>query len=733
MGRQQKSFPKVTTQKIISPWVWKLFVCSFLVFIATVFFHSWSSTGPTLFLINEVNPSIIRNLPNFLQLPGDDYFIFLPVIGVGFFCILLRFIPSTNLTRLFVNSVLAVLAVRYLIWRTIATLNLSHWASTTFSIFLYVNEVICFISFFLYIFQSIWSSDRQRSAQANIYSQDVLSGRYLPSVDVFVPTYNEPEYIVRRTVIGCQAMEYPNKTIYILDDTRRPFIKALAEELRCEYITRPDNTHAKAGNLNNALRYTQGELITIMDADFVPFQNFLTRTVGFFKSQKISLVQTQQNFYNPDYHARNLGLDHFLPNDLEHFYGHLQSNRDVVNSVVCCGTSYVVRRKHLEAVGGYYTRCCVEDFQTSVLMLTNNFRLVYLNEMLSMGESTRTYADFIDQRLRWLQGNMQIYYCGDEVPMWSKLNWLQKTYAFSQLLSCLNPVMRFILLISPLLSAYLGVSPYLGSLPEVIFYFAPFMLLQIVSFGWVLNYRLSLFWYEVYETRFCFPALQRIWLVLRSPFGKASKVTRKGVKAESKNYNLPHNLPLLVLITLTVVIICVYLVGYFQGRWLTLPMGAGVMFFWLIYNGVLMSLAVLSAIDQPVRRVCDRFPLRTTCKLTTKHFTYWGHTHDISDSGAQINLTTQDIPTKDESVIIEFVEHGFLLEAEIVRSHYQGNYSSIAVKFTNVTVEQSRHLVTLLYTKMNWWKHSKKSGGLDSLFAMLSVFLKLRPALTKYD
>jgi cellulose synthase (UDP-forming) len=98
-----------------------------------------------------------------------------------------------------------------------------------------------------------------------------------------------------------------------------------------------------------------------------------------------------------------------------------------------------VRRKHLEAVGGYYTRCCVEDFQTSVLMLTNNFRLVYLNEMLSMGESTRTYADFIDQRLRWLQGNMQIYYCGDEVPMWSKLNWLQKTYAFSQLLSCLNP------------------------------------------------------------------------------------------------------------------------------------------------------------------------------------------------------------------------------------------------------------------------------------------------------
>ena len=119
--------------------------------------------------------------------------------------------------------------------------------------------------------------------------------------------------------------------------------------------------------MNNALRHTDGELITVIDADFVPFKNFLTRTVGFFQRKEIDLVQTPQKFYNPDYFARNLGLEHLLPGDLEHFYGFVQPSRDVGNSVICCGTSYVIRRSSLKAVGGYYTRCCVEDFQTSVL------------------------------------------------------------------------------------------------------------------------------------------------------------------------------------------------------------------------------------------------------------------------------------------------------------------------------------------------------------------------------
>lgn len=739
---QRKSLPKTPKlpaphqkpqiQHKISPWVWKVFITSALLWISAVFI---SINRPTLFPLEQVIPSILRPLPNFLQVPQDTDKIWLPVAGVLGLCTLLRWIRPTNFTRLLVRSVMVLLAVRYLVWRSVATLNFSHWLSITLSLVFFLNEVVWIFSYLLYLLQSTWTTEKKRSVQAERYEQDVVSGRYLPSVDVFVPTYKEPEYIVRRTVMGCQAMEYPNKTIYILDDTRRPHIKELAENLGCKYITRPDNTHAKAGNLNNALPQTHGELITIMDADFVPFKNFLARTVGFFQNSKVDLIQTPQFFYNPDYHARNLGVEHLLPNDLEHFFGYVQPGRDTGNCVICCGTSYVARRSSLEAIGGYYTRCCVEDYQTSIRLLTHGFRLIYLNEMLSMGESTRMFADFIDQRLRWLQGNLQVYFCGDELPIWKKLNWIQRSYHITLILFSFNPIIRFISLVIPMLSLYLGPSPLVASLPEYIYYAIPFTLLYSVSFTWATDYRLSAFWNEVYDTTFCFPALQRLWLIIRNPFAKATTATRKGVKAETKNYNLHLTWPLLVLLGLSMVGICLHYGGYWLGFWPQAQYeyeGKNALLFWVIYNSFVMSAAILSGIDQPVRRVSDRFPLCTACKLTVGNRVFWGYSNNLSEGGANITLTTNHFLAKTQPVILEFLEHDFSIEAEIVRTSIKDSYVNLSVKFSNVTLEQNRNLVTLLYCNLDSWKHRRQPGVLDSALAMLSSILNIKPIMTKY-
>ena len=611
----EKALPKIRTQTLVNSWVWGVFVVSLLFCLGSIFFTSWTSTGPTFFPDHLVNPIKQGVLPYFLQFSPDQWDIFLPIAAVCGLCALLRFIPSNNQTRLVFKLLVLALSVRYFVWRTFATLNFSHWTSTVFSIVLYSVEAVSFLSCCLYLVQTIWSSEKRRTAEANRYEHDVISGDYAPSVDVFIPTYNEPDYIVRRTVIGCQSMDYPNKTIYLLDDTRRPAMRSLAAELGCEYITRPTNEHAKAGNLNHALLQTSGELITVMDADFVPFKNFLNRTIGFFQRSKIALVQTPQSFYNPDYHARNLGLEHFLPNDLENFYGTLQPHRDVANSVICCGSSYVVRREAIEAIGGYYTRCCVEDFQTSLVMLTRGFRIVYLNETLSMGESTRTFADFIDQRLRWLQGNLQVYYCTDEVPMWTKLTLIQQSYLISQMIHCFQSVLRVVFLLTPLISVYLGISPYVASFSEICYYFLPFWILHVSVYGWATHYRISYFWNEFYETVFCFAGLKRLGLVLFNPFIKASQVTRKGVKANSKNYNIWAIAPFLFLLALTLLIIVCQVFGYYQGLWVRINSNSAVLIFWLIYNAVLMAVAVFSAIDQPVRRTTDRFPLHTGCTV----------------------------------------------------------------------------------------------------------------------
>ncbi len=727
------TLPKTQTQRLISPWVWAFFVFSFLFFLGGIFFTSWTSTGPTLFTDHLVNPDHDAVMPAFLQFSPTWWDVLFPAVGVACLCVSLRFIPSTNGTRLVIKSIVLFMAVRYFIWRTYTTLNFTHWTSATFSIVLYAVEAISFLSCCLYTVQTIWSTDKQRRREADRYEHDVVTGQYLPSVDVFVPTYNEPDFIVRRTVIGCQAMDYPNKTIYILDDTRRPHIQLLAKELGCEYITRPTNEHAKAGNLNHALPLTHGELIAVMDADFVPFQNFLRRTVGFFQQAQIALVQTPQNFYNPDYHARNLGLEHFLPNDLENFYGMLQPNRDVANAVICCGSSYVIRRTAIEAIGGYYTRCCVEDFQTSLKMLTEGDRIVYLNETLSMGESTRTFTDYMDQRLRWLQGNLQIYFCGDEVPMWMQLTLVQQSYLISQLIHCFQSVLRLVFLITPLLSVYLGISPYVANTQSICYYFLPFWLVHVSVYGWATNYRVSYFWNEFYETIFCFEGIKRLALLLVNPFAKTSKVTRKGVKENTKNYNFRFTRPFMVLLGLTGLIMGCQMLGYYQGWWVKLNSGSSVLIFWLLYNAVFMAIAVFAAIDQPVRRLTDRFPLRTGCMVQVNDRTYAGYTRELSEGGARIVLMTEAFVTPgDRSAEITFLERQFTVQADVLRVYPGGHEPEISVQFLDVPLEQSRHFVDMLYGQMTWWKQRKQPGATDSIFAMLGALLKAKPVLNRY-
>lgn len=125
-----------------------------------------------------------------------------------------------------------------------------------------------------------------RSAEADRLAPDFFRGDEdeLPTVDVFIPTYNEPLDVLERTIIGALALDYPQDKlkVYVLDDQRRNWLKAYCEEKGAIHVTRPDNSHAKAGNMNNGLKVSSGDFIAIFDADFVPYRHFLRRTLPFF-------------------------------------------------------------------------------------------------------------------------------------------------------------------------------------------------------------------------------------------------------------------------------------------------------------------------------------------------------------------------------------------------------------------------------------------------------------------
>ncbi len=116
--------------------------------------------------------------------------------------------------------------------------------------------------------------EKDRHHEAELYSVSVENGSFLPSVDIFIPTYSEPPVVLRRTIVGCQAINYSRKNVYLLDDGKRPEIKALATELGCYYVTRPDNRHAKAGNLNHAIDKTNGDLIVVLMLILYPRATF---------------------------------------------------------------------------------------------------------------------------------------------------------------------------------------------------------------------------------------------------------------------------------------------------------------------------------------------------------------------------------------------------------------------------------------------------------------------------
>ena len=326
---------------------------------------------------------------------------------------------------------------------------------------------------------------KDRRREADYYSQQVINEEYSPSVDIFIPTYNESKFILKRTIIGCTLLHYKHKKIYVLDDTNRDEMRKLAKELGCYYITRSDNIHAKAGNLNNALPQTNGELIVVFDADFVPTKNFFERTIGFFQNPRIGLLQTPQSFYNADPISRNLGLENILNPEEEVFYRQLQLMKDGVGSVTYAGTSFVVRRSYFEEVGGFVTESISEDYFTGIRLSFQGYEIIYLSEKLSAGLAAESISEHISQRLRWGSGTLQAFFIKENPLTTPNLNIKQRLAHLEGILNWFNPISRCIFLLLPFIYSSFNIIFIKSDFSEFLYIFLPSYIAQIITFHWL--------------------------------------------------------------------------------------------------------------------------------------------------------------------------------------------------------------------------------------------------------
>ena len=163
------------------------------------------------------------------------------------------------------------------------------------------------------------------------------------------------EQLLRETIVCALNVRYPHKT-YVLDDGCRGSVEALARELGADYIARKERDHAKAGNLNNALRITQGEFVITLDADHVPSPEFIDELIGFFADDQMAIVQTHQDFYNLDsfQHLLNVKKGYGWQQQ-ELFFNVIQPGKDHYNAAFYCGSPAMIRRAALDDIGGFAT------------------------------------------------------------------------------------------------------------------------------------------------------------------------------------------------------------------------------------------------------------------------------------------------------------------------------------------------------------------------------------------
>jgi len=656
------------------------------------------------------------NPPAWLQVPevSNKYFLLVPsLLLFSFVQVFTKVFPKpVSWSRRLVAGILVCLLIRYLLWRTLSTLNLSNSVDGVFSLLLMGMELIAISGGMIQLLLMFTTKDRNR--EANIYSKSVINEVYNPSVDIMIPTYNEPAFILKRTIIGCQGIDYDNKKIYLLDDTKRPEIKKLAAELGCEYFTRKDNAHAKAGNLNAALARTNGELIVFFDADFVPTKNFLERTVGFFQKEKIALVQTPQSFYNHDPIARNLGLEDILTSEEEVFYRQMQPIKDGAGSVVCAGTSFIARRKSLETIGGFVTESLSEDYFTGIRLAAFGYELVYLDEKLSAGLAAENISSHIEQRLRWGRGTLQAFFIDSNPLTIPGLSFWQRLGHFEGLLHWFNSIPRIFFLLLPILSVFFGIQPFSSNVREAVYFFVPYYVTQITVFAWLNMRSRSALLSDLYSLVQCFPISLTVIKAMLRPFAKGFKVTPKGLASDRYNYNWGLAMPLLILLTLSVVSFITCLIK--DGSPLNISL------WWGVYNILTLSGALLVLLDSPKLTAYQWFKTDREVEIDTGEQIITGKSMRISEEGIEIFID-QKIVLK-TNVNLKLVNEDIDLKAIVTRTRSQGNQTIIRFKFSNISLASQRKLVKTLYCQAGQWKRKQAPGEIHSLLILFKLLVK---------
>lgn len=572
-----------------------------------------------------------------------------------------------------------------------------------------------------------------------------------PTVDIYIPTYSEPMSIVAPTIMGALEIDYPaaKKRVYILDDgyprsknskdpkqahelaQRSIQLQEFAKKHGAIWIGRENNNHAKSGNLNNAMNYSNGELLLILDADHVPTKDFLTKTVGFFtRDEKLAFVQTPHFFLNPDPIERNLGFHNKLPAENDMFYRAVQKGLDLWNASFFCGSAAVIRRKAVESIGGFAYSSITEDAASSIKMHQKGWKSAYYGRPMVAGLQPESFGAFIVQRLRWATGMMQIFV--QQNPLLVRgLTLGQRLSYLSVILFWLFPLARSVFFIAPFFAIFFNMSVYPLGLDNFAIYTAPYILAVVLSFNKLFGKVRAFLTSELYETLQSFYILPALITTLLRPSKPTFKVTPKGIQT-TKQYISEFSAPFYAVFALTTA-------GLLFGFWrmFTEPdsrLAIGLTVFWLVFNFILLLGALGAILESPQRRERPRVDINEAA------FASFGAGQadkkviikDVNESGALLeNITGEEFP---DSFILKTSKGEFLVQ-QVSHRKSQLQKGSLAIIFKFRSAKEERNAVMLAYSDADRWEemwNSRQASSFLPYTLMRVVILFIRGGLAHF-
>lgn len=573
-------------------------------------------------------------------------------------------------------SAVFIIGVTYVTWRWMYTLNLFTSPFTTFwSYTLCIAEILTLIVFTNFAAILLKSNKLEKVAPDNKLQQDytkdvykdgelVTYKNFCPSVDVFICTLNESPDMLSTTIAGCRNIDYPNLKVYVLDDGRRAEIKELAEMLDCNYITRDTNKGYKAGNINNALSQTDGEIVVIFDSDHIPASTFLKETVYNFVDEKVALVQTPQHFCNPDAFQKNLELSEFLANEQEMFYRVIEPSLNEFDSVFCGGTNILIRRKHLEVVGNFPEGTITEDSLLGLEFHAAGFKVVYYNRPIAIGLAASSFEEYIKQRARWAKGNVQIITHPKNWKYYLKLNVQQAFFYLSGVLYFFTPIARLVYLTAPVLFLFFDISPLLILFYQIIAFQICYFSLKFI-FIFTSRVRVgNIVMADVYDLVTSIFTIGGIMQTLFLPAGLAKfkfSVTKKNTDKLKTNYKYK-----ITMIVIFIILIAAELQGiydiFYSDPYSVLAVVANL--FWNTTNIIVVAYGIKVVSEKPEKREYQRINVNDSLSLKdSKNHNINTHVNNISRSGISLESNElKNIEGTDININIE----GENNEAEIL-------------------------------------------------------------------